>query len=312
MPYNTGIGTNGFRIKAFVITMLNNNTSVVGARTVLNSIEVTKSKVQPFLLAATTPQTIKKDIHDNFPKDFVKSIWVNETLRWTWPINSSQDGIDFSTGLYKKAYIAADQRKVMACAISHMRLWQHSIDINQPIMVLEHDALFVRKFDYKSIVMCGEKDSDDNYYDVVYGDIPMTEYPHFSKDNSSNGNVTDYTGQFNGGILGINNPIKATRKAAIFDQKVKQLNLTNGKATKIGVSTVPYVDEPGDPPLPSGLAGNSAYIIKPWAAQKLLDKVKEIGLWPNDALMCRQFFPWIQVYYPYYTQMQLTSSTTTL
>jgi GR25 family glycosyltransferase involved in LPS biosynthesis len=313
--YNTDLGISGFRIKAFIITLMNNNTSVVAARKLLWSIDSTGSKVQPFLLNATTPETIKKDIENSFSKELVESIYSPATgLRWTWPVHSSQDGIDFATGLHKKAYTAADQKKVMACAISHMRLWQHCIDINQPIMVLEHDAIFLRRFDYKAIVMCGEKKEDGDYYDNVEGAVPENHMVHMHKlqVDSHNGNTTDYTGQFTGGIMGLNNPIGATRKSKVFDQKVQQLDIQSGKPTKYGISQVPYVDEIGDIPLPSGLAGNSAYIIKPWAAKKLIEKVKEVGVWPNDALMCRQFFPWLQVYFPYYTTVQRTASTTTL
>ena len=64
--------------------------------------------------------------------------------------------------------------------------------------------------------------------------------------------------------------------------------------------------------LPQGLAGNSAYIIKPYFAEKLLNKLKQKGGWPNDALMCKQFFPYhLKVVYPYYTTLQGVPSTTT-
>jgi hypothetical protein len=43
----------------------------------------------------------------------------------------------------------------------------------------------------------------------------------------------------------------------------------------------------------------------------LLEKTSEIGIWPNDALLCRQFFPWLQHYYPYFTKVQGSASTTT-
>jgi len=330
--YNTELGKNGFVIKAFIITMINNNTSVVAARNLLQTIEDTRSRIQPFMMQATIPSTIQLDIKNNFPKDFMDSVWNKGTgLRWTWPINPTQDGMDLSTGLYKKAYRSADLRKVMACSISHMRLWQHCIDIDQPIMVLEHDAKFSRRFDYKNIIMCGtpvECVDTGIVVENIDGVGKAIPVPGSDRYITTNANVhsdadekyraspqfddpAEYTGQFTGGIMGLNSPIGATRKAHIFDQKVRQPKL-DGSPGKLGISTVPYVDDPGDLPLPSGLAGNSAYIIKPWAAKKLLEKVKEVGIWPNDALMCRQFFPWLQVYYPYFTAVQRTTSTTTL
>jgi GR25 family glycosyltransferase involved in LPS biosynthesis len=76
-----------------------------------------------------------------------------------------------------------------------------------------------------------------------------------------------------------------------------------------GLQPVPTIDEMD---VPQGLAGNSAYMISPKGAKKLLDKVREVGMWPNDALMNKQFFPWLEVVYPYYTTIQrgLRSTTT--
>ena len=110
------------------------------------------------------------------------------------------------------------------------------------------------------------------------------------------------TEQFKGGVLGLNDPRGATRKSYEYHDKVSQ---------NIGIQKTPLVDGPSDPPLPSGLPGNSAYLITPFAAKALLDKVAEIGMWPNDALMCRQLFPWLQVIFPYYTKVQGVVSTTT-
>ena len=66
-----------------------------------------------------------------------------------------------------------------------------------------------------------------------------------------------------------------------------------------------------DPPYPQGLAGHSAYYIEPEGAKELLDKVETYGMFPNDAYMCRELFPWIRVVYPYYTRISGESSTTT-
>ena len=63
---------------------------------------------------------------------------------------------------------------------------------------------------------------------------------------------------------------------------------------------------------PDGLAGNSAYVITPSAAKKAAEMQREIGLWPNDALLCRQFFPRkLKSYYPYITRVEQKRSTTT-
>ena len=52
--------------------------------------------------------------------------------------------------------------------------------------------------------------------------------------------------------------------------------------------------------------------MTPLIASKLLYSVEEFGMWPNDALMCKQLFPQLKVIYPYYTTIQhgLKSTTT--
>ena len=60
------------------------------------------------------------------------------------------------------------------------------------------------------------------------------------------------------------------------------------------------------------MAGNSAYLIKPSAAKELLEKLKETGGWPNDALMCYQLIESLGVTRNFYTRVQGLRSTTTL
>ena len=72
---------------------------------------------------------------------------------------------------------------------------------------------------------------------------------------------------------------------------------------------MPTID---DLTIPQGLPGNSAYIIKPSGAKKMLDLVKEFGAWPNDALMCKQLIQSIASSKIYYTKVQGTPSTTSL
>jgi GR25 family glycosyltransferase involved in LPS biosynthesis len=290
--YKTDHGYNDFVIKGFIISLMNNSQAQYTTRNLLHSINITKSQVQPFIVPATIPETIDLDIKNNFNQDYINTLYdKTEKLRYTWPRSSAEDGIDFSTGLYKRAYAAADWKKVAACTISHMKLWQHCIDLDEPILILEHDAYFISKFKYARIAMCN-KNENNLYYKTNRRD-----------------EIT--VGEWTGGICGINDPRGATRKSGLFHLKLQNSIGIDADNNKIGLTIVPHVDEPGDDPLPSGLPGNSAYVIKPWAAKKLLEKTSEIGIWPNDALMCRQFFPWLQHYYPYFTKVQGSASTTT-
>jgi GR25 family glycosyltransferase involved in LPS biosynthesis len=102
-------------------------------------------------------------------------------------------------------------------------------------------------------------------------------------------------------ILGINDPRGATRRSNIFHDTIQK--------SKHEYLNVPIVD---DMLIPQGLAGNSAYIIKPAGAKKLIELCKEHGLWPNDAIMCQQLVPNLGVTKTYYTNLQRLESTTTL
>ena len=197
-------------------------------------------------------------------EDLKKITRIDTTgLDWTYPTKASEDGLDMKTGLYLQHYKTTSLPKRVACMVSHMRTWQECINRNEPIIVFEHDALVTNRF-YKEDVL---------------------------------------TREFKGGIIGLNNPLGATRKARVFLDKI---------VNRKGLHQVPTVDDINEPNLPQGLAGNSAYLITPTAAKKLLDKVREVGMWPNDAVMCKQFFPWLQVVYPFYTDIQkgLKSTTT--
>ena len=103
-------------------------------------------------------------------------------------------------------------------------------------------------------------------------------------------------------IVGLNDPRKATRKSALYHEQVQRQDGQIVHCPKIDVDNIPQ-----------GLAGNSAYYIKPSGAQKLISLVKEYGAWPNDAIMCRQLMPGkLGQLKKYATTIQSLESTTTL
>ena len=133
------------------------------------------------------------------------------------------------------------------------------VEKDEPLVILEHDAIFIRPFD-ETAFMKAECD-----------------------------------------IISINDPRGATRKAQDFHEKLQK-----GPKT---IQRVPTID---DMMVPQGLPGNSAYIMKPSGAKKMLELVKEYGAWPNDALMCKQLIQSIASSKVYYTKVQGTRSTTSL
>lgn len=203
------------------------------------------------IFQATTPVTINDGMLESFGKK----------VDWNWPMDEGHNSYDISVGLFKKHYPARDQLRIVACAVSHARLWKKCVDLEEPIIILEQDCIFTNKFD-PSIF--------DGY---VWG------------------------------AVGLNDPRGATRKSKFY----YDMMMSNGNV----VQPIPNIDAYGAEQLPMGLAGNSAYIIKPYAAKELLNMVDRIGLWPNDALMCKQLFKWLRVCYPFYTRVQGNVSTTT-
>lgn len=238
------------RYAAIIIADLSNSVSTVAARKVIKSIQATKSNLFPAIVQATTPDTLDADLAEfNLTKS-----------NWTYPSKRGESTFDIKTGMKLSAYGAKDVNKVIACAVSHLKLWALSATLDVPIVVLEHDALFIRKYVLPP--------KEDRY-----------------------------------GIIGLNDPRGATRKANIYLQKILDARVDD----KMYLD-VPYVDD--DQFAPQGLAGNSAYLIFPNAANHLINKVQEVGLWPNDALMCKQFFPFLRQAYPFYTTLQGVASTT--
>ena len=261
-------------VDAYIITILNDFYSTASARECIKSIKHTTTWANPILFNATTPDTIVSDIklYLHEWQDGLLDSWGNP--RYTWPVVPQQDGIDFSTGLYKRHYKAKDVRKVIAAAISHMRLWAACYYNDRPFIILEHDARFIRHM--KSSYFLDQRDDK------------APQLPH--------------SGMWFNGVCSLNDPRGATRRAVYYHEQMVKMS---------GCRPVIPVNQPGEPPLPEGLPGNSAYIIAPEAAKQLLDKAAQIGIWPNDALMCRQLFPFIQSYYPYFTKVDQRKSTTT-
>lgn len=238
-------------MNAFIITMSDNAKSLEMTKVLKESILNTDTHIQVRHFEAIQPPQLYKHNVEIF----------GEFVPWKYPQEQTQNHLDLSTGLFLKAYAANDPKRVIACALSHMKLWKWSADNNETIVVLEHDAVFGKQFD-----------PDEYLYDPAWG------------------------------VLGLNDPRGNTRKGQLFHSIA-----SNGD----GIRPVPTIDTTQEPPLPMGIAGNSAYVIRPFAAKELLTKCKEVGLWPNDAVMCKQFFPWLRVVHPYYTNTQPNVSSTT-
>lgn len=233
-------------MKAYTIVISGNEVSENGFKVLEKSLIDTNNS-DTFRLEKFTATTA----------EYANVSLMGNGLKWTYPWEG--ESIDFKSGLTLKAYPTAYKERRIAAFMSHYRLWHECVKLNEPILVLEHDAIFIHQMSNYQFIL-------DSKYDII----------------------------------GINNPLMATRKAQKFFDIVK--------SNKEEIQPVPVIDEFN---IPQGLAGNSAYIIKPAGAQNLLEATKEHGVWPNDALMCKQIIPNLGVTRRFYTKVQGLPSTTT-
>lgn len=231
-------------MKAYCITVVSSSFSTDAYDRLVKSSKDVGNKFEIHMHAASTPKWVSA--HMKYLR-----------LEWTYPWEGER--IDLKSGLTLKAYPTKVREKRIACFLSHYQLWEKAIQDDEPILVLEHDALFERKLTPKYIL---ESDYD---------------------------------------IIGINDPRGATRKSKEYYDKVT--------SSVKPIVSVPRIDNFN---VPQGLAGNSAYIIKPNGAKQLIEATKKYGAWPNDALMCYQIIEKLGVTNKFYTRVQGLESTTTL
>ena len=115
-------------MKAFVITLLNDESSQQGA--------------DECILSANIP--IEK--YYGVVPDAVENMMNEYSLQWNYPWNGQQF-LDMQTGLIKTGYQTVDLRKRIACFLSHYKLWRECASVGEDYLILEHDAYFEHKFE---------------------------------------------------------------------------------------------------------------------------------------------------------------------
>jgi len=170
-------------------------------------------------------------------------------FEWTW----TSGGECPITGLKQHSYGGGLAR--VGCAMSHFLLWRRCVALGEPVLILEHDSVFLRP------------------------------WPEF---------------EFRG-LCQVNDPAGATRRGDWLSSEMA----SRGPGVFPSSWTTDRLQR-----IPDGLAGNSAYVIKPFAARHLIDLYRRLGVWPNDATMCKQLIPYLEELYPFVTKVEQTVSTT--
>ncbi len=75
--------------------------------------------------------------------DAQKAINDNEIV-WNYPLSGTE--FDGETGLLKSAYFGQSIWSRIGCFLSHYRLWQKCIELNEELMILEHDVVFIKAY----------------------------------------------------------------------------------------------------------------------------------------------------------------------
>ncbi len=202
-------------------------------------------------IASAALHGIEVERYEAVTKTDAKRVAEANSLQWTWP-NVAPDVCKY-TGLKRHVYRTTDPLARLGCAMSHYLLWWECRKENKSILILEHDAVFLRGL------------------------------PKLPEDFGS---------------IMLNNPEGATPKGKWWRQQIES------KGPGVHDKTVVFEDG-----RPDGLAGNSAYVISPQAANTCMRAYERYGVWPNDATLCRQLVPGLKEVYPFVTEARQTQST---
>ena len=76
------------RMKAYIISMINDHESTVATRKIMQSIRHTESNIQPFIFPAVVPLTLESTMTTLFGKSTVPNIG------WTYPTKDEENRYD--------------------------------------------------------------------------------------------------------------------------------------------------------------------------------------------------------------------------
>ena len=119
-------------MKAYCITIRDNKISETGFTNLVESSGMVRNDFEINRFDAVTPKDVDM---------------LMKTLEIEWNYPWDKKIYDPTLKLTKTPYATKNRKAKIACAISHYLLWKRSVEQNQPILILEHDALFLKQFD---------------------------------------------------------------------------------------------------------------------------------------------------------------------
>ena len=260
-------------LDGYVITLINHKPSVKAAERLKQSVLETNSDINVATFKATTPDQV--ELH-------IKSLF-NPPVKWTYPYPKKSADYHIHNPWFIENGGARKDKD------TNLRLTAYA--------TANPNARLACSLSHMRI-----------WRECVYLDKPLVVFEHDAL-VTRQFLYTDFKQILDDDdveVIGLNNPHNATFSPGLFDKIVKEQHQSTGKM---------FVDCPmiTRPEVPQGLAGNSAYLIKPQGAKRLLQLTEQHGIWPNDAIMCQQLMKpqSMKVVYPYISKVQGTQSTTT-
>jgi GR25 family glycosyltransferase involved in LPS biosynthesis len=100
-------------------------------------------------------------------------------------IYSDHNAILEREGLFPNPSIIKKLRNgYTGCFLSHYLVWKKAIELNEPILVLEHDALLIRPLPenilsmFDTLLVLDRFSRDENYEELLVKDFPLTIHKH--------------------------------------------------------------------------------------------------------------------------------------
>lgn len=131
-------------------------------------------------LESTIPQNAHVHRFDAVVPKRVSVLSRTHKIEWKYPWSGEE--MDLKSGLIKRAYPTKEPNKRIACFLSHYLLWKRCIELDEPIIIHEHDACYFNN-----------------------SELPLDQF-----------NKSYYD------IIGLNDPSRATRLASLYHEKVQE------------------------------------------------------------------------------------------